>query len=239
VGINRPGARDLDDADFVDAAELAATGTSNFRAGTAIVSTTSATKRVVLASGAALVHGDDPIEVGDKCIISTSAAAGTYTVAAVVDDVTFDVAESIVTSTGGTAAFRFKSGALRIGVDTTGFTNSTASTLQSLLSDFDSAIGSGGNVGTNTDFLLENQPPEPDNNYTITRSGQTVTKEEWKRASGSTLIKSIDYTYSGNFVTEELIKVFAADGTTVLGRLRVTYTRSGGLVSSATRVREV
>jgi hypothetical protein len=192
-----------------------------------------------LASGAALIHGDDPIEVGDKCVISGSAAAGTYTVAVVVDDVTFDVTESIVTSTGGSAAFRFKSGALRVGVDTTGLSNSAASTLQGLISDFDSAIGSGGNIGTDTDFLLENQPPEPTNDYIVTRSGQTVTKEEWKRTSDATLIKSIDYTYSGSFVTGELIKVFAADGTTQLGRVNITYTRTGGFVSSATRVREV
>jgi len=137
---NKPGARDLSDTELVDAAELVATGLSNFRSGTTIVSTTSGTQRVVLASGADIVHGDDPVDVGDKCIIAGTAAAGTYTVAAVIDDVTFDVVEAIVTTTGGTAAFRFIPGAKNVGVDPTGFLHTVNTNVQDVLKDLDTFV---------------------------------------------------------------------------------------------------
>lgn len=94
------------------------------------------------------------------------------------------------------------------------------------------------NVGTDIDFLLENEPPEPDNNYTIIRTAGQVSREEWRRLD-ATLIKSIDYTRMGGQVTAEDRRVFDVDGLTLLGRLTVTYTRTGGQVTGAARVRVV
>lgn len=93
-----------------------------------------------------------------------------------------------------------------------------------------------------TEFLLENDPiaetGATDATYTPTYSGINVTKEEWKR-NDTTLIKSIDYTYTGINVTTEVRKVFASNGTTVLAQVTWTYTYSGITLTSATMTRDV
>lgn len=100
-------------------------------------------------------------------------------------------------------------------------------------------LSSGGvNIGADTDFLLQNDPPEPNTAYAVTRSGGLVTFETWTR-SGGNKIKDIEYTRSGGVVTQEDIKVYATDGTTVLGHLRIVYTRTGGVVTSAAYTRVV
>jgi hypothetical protein len=92
---------------------------------------------------------------------------------------------------------------------------------------------------SNYDFLLESDPDAVNNDYTITRTSGVVTKETWIRRADSKTMKTIDYTRSSGLLTEELIKLYASDGTTVVAQLRVTYTRSGGVVVSATRDREI
>jgi len=227
---------DLDDVGFVDAVELAATGgaSSAYKSAVTAVSTTSGTKRVVISGFDVSIERDTPVQAGDKVVLAGNAAAGTYTINTIINATTFDVVEAIVTSTGGTVEFRYPAGAKKVGVDTTGFSSSGATTLQSLLTDLDSSIS----PGTNTDFLLDNEPPRPTTNYAITRSGNVVTKEEWKRID-TTLLKSIDYTRASGVITQEDRKVFATDGTTLLGHLRVIYTFGGGQVISAEYTRVV
>ena len=91
-------------------------------------------------------------------------------------------------------------------------------------------------------FLLDNEPiaetGATDASYTPTYSGIQVTKEEWKR-NDATLIKSIDYTYTGISVTTEVRKVFAADGTTIKAQVTWTYVYTGVAVTSATMIRNV
>jgi len=129
---------DIVDLDIVDSSELAATGSTSYRSGDSVTSTTSGTKVILFPGTVNLIYGDDPVEVGDKVVLTgTSAADGTYTVATVLTDQTLDVVEAIATSTGGTAAFRHKSGALRVGVDTTTFVASANSTAQAVLKDLD------------------------------------------------------------------------------------------------------
>lgn len=94
------------------------------------------------------------------------------------------------------------------------------------------------NVGADIDFLLCNEPPEPTTDYAITRSGGSVTLEAWTR-NGGNLLKDITYIRSSGVVTQEDRKVYDTDGTTVLGHLRVTYTRSSGQVVSGTYTRMV
>lgn len=93
-----------------------------------------------------------------------------------------------------------------------------------------------------TEFLLNNDPTAetgtPDCTYVPTYSGFSVTKEEWKR-SDSTLIKSIDYTYSGIQVTQEVRKVFAANGTTILAQITWSYSYTGVTLTGATMTRNV
>jgi hypothetical protein len=129
---------DIVDLDIVDSTELAATGVTSYRTGNTVTSTTSGTKVILFPGSVSLIYGDDPVEVGDKVVLTgTSGANGTYTVANVLTDQSLDVVEAIATSTGGTAAFRNKSGALRVGVDTSTFVASANSTAQAVLKDLD------------------------------------------------------------------------------------------------------
>jgi len=96
----------------------------------------------------------------------------------------------------------------------------------------------GTNVGADLDFLLENDPPEPNVDYAITRSAGQVTLEEWTR-NGANLLKSIAYTRTGGVVDTIVTKVFDTDGTTVLAQTTETFTRSGGLVTGSAKTRDV
>lgn len=91
-------------------------------------------------------------------------------------------------------------------------------------------------------FLLDNEPiastGAPDASFVVTYSGIFVTKEEWFRAD-STLIKSIDYTYAGVLVTQEVRKVFMDDGTTIAAQVTWTYTYSGIFLTGGTMTRDV
>jgi hypothetical protein len=87
------------------------------------------------------------------------------------------------------------------------------------------------------DLLLEIDPVETCN-YSVTQSGELVSKEEWKRLD-TTLIKSIDYTYSGVNIATVVKKVFSTDGITVGAQLTITYSYVGNSVSSATIVRDI
>lgn len=89
------------------------------------------------------------------------------------------------------------------------------------------------------DFLLANDPPQPGTTYSLTRADVLVTQELWVRTAGSTNIKSIDYTYTGNLLTTEVRKVYAVDGSTVIAQLTVNYTYSGNLLTGETATRDV
>lgn len=95
---------------------------------------------------------------------------------------------------------------------------------------------------TYTEFLLDNEPTAEtgatDCVYTITRTSGHVSKEEWKR-NDTTLIKSIDYTYTTGRITTEIRRVFDTNGTTVLAQVTWVYTYAGGLLISATMTRNV
>lgn len=100
-----------------------------------------------------------------------------------------------------------------------------------------SSLGSGGGGGVSeVDFLLENEPSASDTEYTPTISGGVVTEETWDRTGGNK-IKDIIYTRSGGLLESELRTVYDTDGTTVLGELEVTYTRTDGRVTSIARDR--
>lgn len=100
----------------------------------------------------------------------------------------------------------------------------------------------GGSGVSYTDFLLEDDPIAEtgvaDAQYAITRTGNLVSNETWKRAN-NTNIKTIDYTYVGNKITSEVRKVYAADGVTIVAQVTWTYTYSGSLINGGTMVRNV
>ncbi len=235
---------DIIDADIVDANELASTGSIVFITGASVVSTNSGTKIVTLSGIDVFSQPSDThVEAGDKVTLSgtTGGADGTYTIASVTDATHVVVVEAIATSTGGSANFKYKSGAKAVGVDTGAFTHSSASNLQTVLSDLDGAItgGGGGGGSTEANLLLAADPVKPSTDYAVTRSSGVVTKEEWFRQSDASLLKSVDYTRTSGVVDGCVIKVFASDGMTVTDQITVAFTRSGGQVVSATRVRDL
>lgn len=231
---------DLKDSDILDKEELSAIGTrvTPFRT-ISVVSITNATKIIVLNASEYLTkYYDAPIESGDLITISGATAGnGDYTVDAIINENTLSILESPgANGTGGSANFYYKSGASNIGVNPTGRTNFTGTNLQTVLNQLDGAISAGG--VSLYDFLLENDPPSPNNNYSNTIIGNLVLNESWRRID-TTLLKKIDYTFSGNRCTNEVRKIYAADGTTIVAQLTIVYTYSDNKVISATRTRNV
>lgn len=238
---NRLTRQDVSDLDFVDAAELLANGSTSYRTGVVVVSTTSGTQTVVLTAGSAILRGDDPVEADDKVILAGNAAAGTYTVATVVDDVTFTVVEAIVTSTGGTAAFRYVPGAKRVGFDPTGLIVTSATNVQDAIKDV--ATSGTGITGAahktlrqlihfaDTDGPLDGFPSGA---YmeTLPSGSAFPTSTTWYE--DNTMVKKIfkeTITYNGNKTFNTVkYEVFDTDGVTVLtGETALdTYDYSGG-----------
>jgi len=88
-------------------------------------------------------------------------------------------------------------------------------------------------------LYLECEPPTPSTDYSNTYTGNRVDQEQWKRHSDGSLLKQIDYTYTGVRVTQEVRKVFAADGITVLGQLTIDYVYTGQKLTGETITRNV
>jgi len=135
---------DVRDEDFVDAEELASDGYFVYRT-VILVSTTSATRNVVISTPTALDrldNIDDPLQVGDFVDITGTAAAGRFTVEAIVDPTdTFRVVESILDGYDGYADFVHPAGASKVGVDQFPLTFSSSTDLQNVLEDIDAALG--------------------------------------------------------------------------------------------------
>lgn len=228
---------DIIDADIVDATELASDGTFVYLTLT-VVSTTTGTKIVVVnlaPDGEGILHGDHPVEADDIVIITGTSGGlgdGTFTVASVTDDITFVVNEAIGTSTGGSADFIYPVGAGRVGFDPIGLLHITATNVQDAIEEIDAVIV------TQDDFLLVVEPPAPDNDYTVTRTGSTVSQEKWSRLD-TTKIKTIDYSYISGKVATEVRKVYATDGITITAQATLTYAYGMGLLNSYAWSRDI
>lgn len=96
-----------------------------------------------------------------------------------------------------------------------------------------------GGSGSTNDLFLDAEPTTPGNTYTNTKSGTQITQEKWVRTSDSTNLKTIDYTYTSGKVTTEVRKVYAANGTTVVAQMTLTYTYSGSTVTSIAATRDI
>jgi len=82
-------------------------------------------------------------------------------------------------------------------------------------------------------------PVAPSNNYNATYSGASITQELWRRASDNSLLKEIDYTYTGSKLTTEIRKVFDSTGITVVAQVTITYTYTGSKLTSYSLVRNI
>jgi hypothetical protein len=230
-GISRT---DIIDGDFIDAVELKSDGTVTYLTVT-VVSTTSGTQTVVVniaSDGEGILFGrDHEVVPGDIVVLSgTSGGAGdgTYTVATVPTNTSLTVTGAIGTSTGGNATFYYTSGSTNVGFGQTKQNITSSNILQQALTDI-----------SNHD-LLDNEPVGTGVTYSNTRSGSLITQELWINTGNSRAIREVDYTYTGSKVTTEVRKVFsAADGTTVIAQVTLTYSYTGSSVTGTTIVRNV
>ena len=94
-------------------------------------------------------------------------------------------------------------------------------------------------VGDLINLYLECEPPTPSTDYTNTYTGNRVDQEQWKRHSDASLLKQVDYTYTGARVTQEVRKVFAANGVTVLGQITIVYSYTGQHLTGEAITRDV
>lgn len=231
---NKIDRRDLDDLSIVDAEELQSSGSGDvYRSGVVVLSSTGSTGQVRI-SGWDTVHGDDDdfLQVGDVFILSGSIPvqpSASFRIVSIIDSGTFTVSPSILTSVFGTGTFKNPPGAERIGYDPTnlGISSSVTPTLagQAKESMFQQ--------------LLSWDPAGFNARETFTRTGNKVNQEAWRRTADSTLLKTIDYVYSGNNVTSEVAKVYAEDGATVVAQKTLLYTYQGSTVTAITGTRDI
>jgi hypothetical protein len=101
------------------------------------------------------------------------------------------------------------------------------------------SVSSGAGTVSNNDLLLETDIPTPNNTYSNILSGGKVTNEIWVRTSDNSNIKTIDYTYSGSKVINEVRKVYFTDGITITAQLTISYIYNGSVVSSIIVTRDI
>lgn len=145
---NQISKEDILDSDFFDAYELKSDGyseNSTYLSNVQIISTINATKiiNINLApdGGGILYSKDHPVEKNDIVYLQgTSGADGYYTVNSIISDTSFYINENINDSTGGFITFKYPSGASRIGFNSSGLVNTTASNVQDAIKDIDFSI---------------------------------------------------------------------------------------------------
>lgn len=87
--------------------------------------------------------------------------------------------------------------------------------------------------------LLSNSPTIPGTTYTNTYTAGNITNETWKRTSNSTNIRTADYTYSAGRLSTEVVRVYAANGVTVIAQTTRTLSYTAGALSGEVMTRDV
>lgn len=229
---------DINTYDFYDAAELNTDSTVVYLTLTVVSTVAPSTVNVSLASDGEgiLTSRDHPVHAsivtgfGDYVdITGTSGGAGngTFVVATVVSDTQFTITGTVGNSTGGSANFRFPSGATDVGFSQVKQNITATNLVQPALTD------------VSNHELLDNEPVATGTTYSVTRSGSRVTQETWKNTLSTNNIKTIVYTYTGNKVTTEVRTVYATDGVTIIAQATLTYSYTGSTVTGDTTVRNV
>ncbi len=89
------------------------------------------------------------------------------------------------------------------------------------------------------DALLENDPVFDDITYTPTYGSGYVNDEVWSFTASGLTIKTIHYVYNMDLTLgSEIRRVYAADGTTIVGQITATYSYAGDL-SSISKARNI
>lgn len=239
---NRISKDDIVDADFIDAEELLSSGSTTYRTAVTVVSTTAATKYVVISPGGLkgeVVPNDVPSEVGDKVTIAGNAAAGTYTIAAVINDTTLQTVEAIVDATGGTTSFKHKAGALHVGFDPTGTPTTETNVQDALEYALNNASGISSAVHRTLlqliHFIAEGPAEGFASGATRTVTGTVFPSQIlWRRADATKLVEK-NLTWTGANPTTVQWKIYSDDGTTVLATVTDTISYTGPFESSRSR----
>lgn len=231
---------DVNPYDFYDAAELNTDSTVVYLTVTVVSTVAPNIVNVNLASdGEGILYSrDHPVHaanltvggLGDFAdITGTSGGAGdgTYEVATVVSDTQFTVTGTIANSTGGSVNFRYQSGAEVVGYDQADQNITATNLVQGAVTD------------VSNHELLDNEPVATGTTYAVTRVGSHVTQETWTNTATLKTIKTIQYTVSGNKVTQEVRTVYATDGVTIIAQATITYSYTGNTVTGDTTVRNV
>ncbi len=88
--------------------------------------------------------------------------------------------------------------------------------------------------------LLDNEPVETGVKYTATRSGNLVTQEAWTNINNGQLVKTINYSFTGSLLMQELRRVYdALTGLTIVAQVTITYTYNGNVVASEVISRDI
>ena len=88
------------------------------------------------------------------------------------------------------------------------------------------------------DILLA-ADPVIESSFTPTYAGNKLTHELWANPVNSHPIKTVQYTYGGNKLVQEIRTVFAGDGVTVWGQVTISYSYHGSRLTGITVVRNV
>lgn len=93
---------------------------------------------------------------------------------------------------------------------------------------------------TYADFLLSSDLPYG-SGYTTGYTGLNLTSETWTNTAigGTPTVKTIAYTFTGLHLTQEVRKVYATDGTTIIAQCTIDYSYTLNKLSSATYTRNV
>jgi hypothetical protein len=234
---------DILDSDFSDYYELISDGTLSYLSGVSIVSTTSGTKQIVVSGLDLLYDRDFPVRTNDRITITGSIAAGNYTVNSIINSTTFDVVESIVTSSGGTVEFFYRPGGKNIGFDPSGVTLTTALNIQDAITDI---ANNASGISSTQHYLLrqlihlseEGGPFEGFSGaYQETLGGAFPTQIIWYTDSSKTskiVEETITYNSNRTIATDQW-KVYDTDGTTVLATATDVINYSGVFEINRTR----
>lgn len=135
---------DIVDVDIVDAVELISDGYSTSYRTCNLLSTSSSTNEVIIASSNSLDVIldiiDEPVQPGDYAVIRGNSVAGRYIVDQLIDLITFTVDGYIGNSIGGIVDFYHPPGASKVGVDNSHLTYTHKSNVQEVFEDLDGYV---------------------------------------------------------------------------------------------------
>lgn len=223
---------DIADADIVDAVELASDGLAAYKTGSIVHITGSFLTASFPAIDIGFQDFDSPTNGLDGLIISGSGNAdGFYTVSGTISENILQI-YGLFSGSGtssGSWQLIYPTGAKAVGIDP-----STLALSSSVPRDVMSYVRE-----DTYQRLLEDDPAGIRVNESISYTSGRVTAETWKRSADNSLLKNIDYTYTGTRVTQEVRKVYAEDGVRIVAQKTVVYTYSGNSAITVSSSRDV